>query len=93
MHPVLQALAGVLGIALLAALFFFSLVFFAVFAGIALVAGLIMWVRLRWLMWRGRRTGTPDAGLRRDRPSRSGDAIEGEFVVIEREHGADREAD
>jgi predicted lysophospholipase L1 biosynthesis ABC-type transport system permease subunit len=80
MHPVMQVLVGLLTIAVLAGLFFLGLAFFTVFAGVAVVAGLVLWLRLKWLMWRRNREGTVE---RMAPTEQTGDAIEGDYEIIE----------
>lgn len=80
MHPVMQVLVGLLTIAVLAGLFFLGLAFFTVFAGVAVVAGLVLWLRLKWLMWRRNREGNVE---RMAPTEQTGDAIEGDYEIIE----------
>ncbi len=72
-HPLWRIVLVVLGIGLLGFFLFFGLIMLAVFATIALVAGTVLAIRGWWL--RRKLGGRPAPGA----------AIEGEFVVIERQ--------
>ena len=82
MHPVMQVFLGLLTIAVLGGLFFLGLAFFAVFAAVAVVAGLVLWLRLKWLMWRRNREGTVE---RMAPTGQTVDAIEGDYEIIQRD--------
>ena len=66
----MRALAIIVGAGVLVAMFALGLMFFAVFAGIALVSGLVLAARLWWL---NRKLGKQDA---------AGAPLEGEYRVV-----------
>ena len=66
----MRALAIIVGAGVLVAMFALGLMFFAVFAGIALVSGLVLAARLWWL---NRKLGKQD---------NAGAPLEGEYRVV-----------
>lgn len=80
MHPIAQIIAALATVLMLGALFFLGLVFFAVFAGVAMLFGLGLWLRIKWLRWRHGQPGTVERMTPQDKVT---DALEGEFVVVE----------
>ena len=81
----MRALAVVVGAGVLVAMFALGLMFFAVFAGIALVSGLVLAVRLWWL---NRKLGSSANTLRT-----KGSPLEGEYRVVSVTHTVKRNPD
>lgn len=80
-NPLVRALAIVVGAGVLVALFALGLMFFAVFAGIALVSGLVLATRLWWLNRKLSRKDAADAPL------------EGEYRVVSVSRTITRDSD
>ena len=80
MNPVMQAILAVVGLGLMGALFFLGLMFFAVFAAIAVIAGSIIWLRIWWIRRKAIKAGQPDPFAM---PSQAKDYVDAEFIVIE----------
>lgn len=79
-NPIVRALAIVVGAGVLVAMFALGLMFFAVFAGIALVSGLVLAARLWWL---NRKLGKADA---------AGAPLEGEYRIVSETRSVTRDA-
>jgi predicted lipid-binding transport protein (Tim44 family) len=84
MNPVMQVILALVGLGLMGGLFFLGLMFFAVFAVIALVAGTIIWLRIWWIRRKAIKAGQPDPFAMPSQASQSRDYVDAEFVVIER---------
>jgi hypothetical protein len=81
MNPVMQAILAVVGLGLMGALFFLGLMFFAVFAAIAVIAGSIIWLRIWWIRRKAIKAGQPDPfGM----PAKTENYLDAEYVVIDR---------
>ena len=89
-NPLVQAIAAVIGVVLMVGAFMIGLVAFAAIAGLALLAGLVAWVRMAWLRRKGVGTGPqrpqPDA-TQDNRPSAT---IEAEYTVVSRSEDTPR---
>ena len=81
MNPVMQAILALVGLGLMGALFFLGLMFFTVFAAIAVVAGSIIWLRIWWIRRKATKAGQPDPFAM---PAKRNDYVDADFVVIER---------
>lgn len=81
MNPVMQAILALVGLGLMGVLFFLGLMFFAVFAAVAVVAGSIIWLRIWWIRRKAIKAGQPDPFAM---PLKTKDYVDAEFVVIER---------
>ena len=81
MNPVMQAILAVVGLGLMGALFFLGLMFFAVFAAIAVIAGSIIWLRIWWIRRKAIKAGQPDPFAV---PAKAKNYLDAEYVVIER---------
>ena len=79
MNPVMQTVLALLGLGLVGALFFLGLVFFAVFAVIAVVAGSFIWLRIWWIRRKAIKAGQPDPFAM---PSKAKGYVDAEYVVI-----------
>ena len=77
-NPLANILVIVVGALVLAASFVVGFVALVVLASVVLMMASVIGLRLWWLTWRARRTASRS-------PTANG-AIEGEFVVVTREH-------
>ncbi|NND45570.1 MAG: hypothetical protein HKN58_09620 [Xanthomonadales bacterium] len=85
-NPVTAVLAGLVGAVVLAGAFFLGFVALLVAMGLAVVAGIVVWIRVKWLQRRMRRSGTDpfaDLHARQARRQEHGEEyIEGEYTVV-----------
>ncbi len=82
-NPLANILVIVVGALVLAASFVVGFVALVVLASVVLIMAAVIGVRLWWLTWRARRAAAKS-------PTANG-AIEGEFVVVTREHRRNRD--
>jgi len=75
--PLARAIAAIIAVLALAGAFMVSVVALLVVAGVGLIAGLVIWLRLAWIKRRlhkgGSNTATPDI---------AGQVIDAEYTVI-----------
>ena len=92
MNPVSRILAGVLGIAVLAAAFFFGFIVLMLAAGLGVLAWLLLALRMWWLRRQWARHG-PGVEAHRDGWARPGSAREGEVIEADYEVVTRRDED
>jgi len=88
MNPVSRILAGILGIAVLAAAFFFGFIVLILAVGLGVLAWLLLTLRMWWLrrQWARRGPGVQahsDGWAGRD-SAREGEVIEADYEVVTR---------
>lgn len=80
-NPLARIMAAIVAVLSLAGFLMLGMVAFLVVAGVGLVAGLVLWLRVAWIKRRLQKSGvdfSPVSGKQRE----SGDVIDAEYTVI-----------
>jgi hypothetical protein len=80
-NPLSRIIAGIIAVFALIGTFIIGFAAFLVIAGIALVAGIAIWLRVAWIKRRLQKNGI-DPGARVDESNNSGQVIDAEYTVI-----------
>ena len=81
--PLTRIIAAIVTVFALIGAFMIGMAALLVVGGIALVAGLVIWLRVLWIKHQLRKSGVDlDAGLRTNTPQESGHVIEAEYTVV-----------
>ena len=80
-NPLSKIIAGIIAVFALIGTFIIGFAAFLVIAGIALVAGIAIWLRVAWIKRRLQKNGI-DTGARADMSNDSGQVIDAEYTVI-----------
>lgn len=80
--PLARIVASIIAIFVLVGAVMLGMVVFLVIAGLALVAGVIIWLRIAWIKRRLREQGV-DLSERTTSPPDSGHVIDAEYTVVD----------
>jgi len=80
-NPLSRIIAGIIAVFALIGTLVIGFAAFLVIAGIALVAGIAIWLRVAWIKRRLQKNGI-DSGTRTDASNNSGQVIDAEYTVI-----------
>jgi hypothetical protein len=80
-NPLTRIIAGIIAVFVLIGTFTIGMVAFLVVAGIGLIAGIALWLRISWIKHRLRKNGV-DMGAGVDIPRQSGHVIDAEYTVV-----------
>ena len=80
-NPLTRIIAAIVAAFILVGAFTIGFVALLVVAGVGLIAGLALWLRVAWIKHRLRKSGV-DLGASRDVQRESGDVIEAEYTVV-----------
>jgi hypothetical protein len=80
-NPLTRIIAGIIAVFVLIGTFTIGMVAFLVVAGIGLIAGIALWLRISWIKHRLRKSGV-DMGAGVDIPRQSGHVIDAEYTVV-----------
>ena len=81
-HPVTRFLLALVGLLVMVGAFMLGLVALAVVAGLGLVAGVIVWLRIAWIRRKLRREGFIPEGKTSTEATDSNEVLEAEYTVI-----------
>lgn len=79
--PLTRIIAGIIAVFVLIGTLTIGMVAFLVVAGIGLIAGIALWLRISWIKHRLRKSGV-DMGGGVDIPQQSGHVIDAEYTVV-----------
>lgn len=80
-NPLTRIIAAIIAVVTLAGALMLGMVALLVVAGLGLVAGLALWLRVSWIKHRLRKSGVdPSANL--GTQEKSGDVIDAEYTVV-----------
>jgi hypothetical protein len=86
-NPVARVFAVLIGLLLMAGAFMLGLVALAIFAGFALLLGVVIWIRTWRLRRQLRRQGSPaQAAPGQQAGPAKGQVIDAEYTVVEKRH-------
>ena len=80
-NPLTRIIAAIVAAFILVGAFTIGFVALLVVAGVGLIAGLALWLRVAWIKHRLRKSGV-DLGASQDVQRESGDVIEAEYTVV-----------
>ena len=80
-NPLTRIIAAIVAAFILVGAFTIGFVALLVVAGVGLIAGLALWLRVAWIKHRLRKSGV-DLGASQDIQRESGDVIEAEYTVV-----------
>jgi len=81
--PLTRIIAGIIAVFVLIGTFMIGVAAFLVVGGIALVAGLVIWLRVLWIKRQLRKSGVDlNAGMRPPTQQDSGNVIDAEYTVV-----------
>jgi hypothetical protein len=83
--PLTRIIAGIIAVFVLIGTFTIGMVAFLVVAGIGLIAGIALWLRISWIKHRLRKSGVDmgaGAGAGVNIPRQSGHVIDAEYTVV-----------
>lgn len=89
-NPLLRLVTAIIAVFALAGAFMIGIAAFLVIAGVGLVAGLVIWLRVAWIKRKLGKNGVNLEGTRvsdRARGTSSGQVIDAEYTVISEEEG------
>ena len=89
-NPIGRFISTIIAILILAGTLMLGMAAFLVVAGIGLVAGIIIWLRVLLIKRKLQENGV-DAGVRNEPSSSSGHIIDAEYTVISEQTNQDRE--
>ena len=80
-NPLTRIITAIIAVVVLVGTFMIGMAAFLVIAAIALVAGIVIWIRVAWIKRRLRKSGV-DLGPRVDISRESGHVIDAEYTVV-----------
>jgi len=80
-NPLSRIIAAIIGVFLLAGGFIIGTAAFLIIAGIAVIAGLALWLRVAWIKHQLRKGGVDFNSAPQRRPN-TGDVIDAEYTVV-----------
>lgn len=83
--PLTRIIAGIVAVFVLIGTFTIGMVAFLVVAGIGLIAGIALWLRISWIKHRLRKNGVNMGGgvdIQRQSDQQSGHVIDAEYTVV-----------
>jgi len=80
--PLTRIIGGIVAIFVLVGTFMIGMIAFLVIAGLVLLAGIVIWLRVAWIKRRLKKTGVNPHNEAEDE-HRSGHVIDAEYTVVE----------
>ena len=80
-NPLTRIIAGIVGAFVLIGTFMIGMVAFLVVAGVALIAGIALWLRIAWVKRRLKKSGV-DLGAGVNTRQETGHVIDAEYTVV-----------
>ena len=79
--PLTRIIAAIIAVFALVGAFMIGMAALLVVAGVGLIAGIVIWLRLAWIKRKLRKSGV-DVGVQMNTPRDSGHVIDAEYTVI-----------
>lgn len=80
-NPIMRILTAIIAVFILAGAFMLGMAALLVVAGVGLVAGIVIWLRVAWIRRKLQKDGV-DIGVTRQAPSSTGHTIDAEYTVV-----------
>ncbi len=89
-NPLTRIISAIIAVFVLAGAFMLGIVALLVVAGVGLIAGTIIWLRVLWIKRQLQKDGV-DLGVSNDAPATSGHIIDAEYTVVSERPDQDRD--
>lgn len=80
-NPLTRIISAIIAVFVLAGAFMLGIVALLVVAGVGMIAGIIIWLRVLWIKRQLQKNGV-DLGVSTDAPTTSGHIIDAEYTVV-----------
>ncbi|NOR18665.1 MAG: hypothetical protein GQ538_01080 [Xanthomonadales bacterium] len=89
-NPVTRILTAIIAVFILAGAFMVGMAALLVVAGVGLIAGIVIWIRVAWIKRKLEKQGV-DFGIGNNPPPPSGQIIDAEYTVISEQRDQENE--
>lgn len=80
-NPITRIFTAIIAVFVLAGAFMIGIAALLVVAGVGLVAGIVIWIRVAWIKRQLQKNGI-DLGMSNNKPPSSGHIIDAEYTVV-----------
>ena len=80
-NPIMRILTAIIAVFILAGAFMLGMAALLVVAGVGLVAGIVIWLRVAWIRRKLQKNGI-DLGVTKQAPPSTGHTIDAEYTVV-----------